>query len=168
MVSTIARIAGTTATKTERVPIIMSYDRIYIRTSQHPSGLLERRQAARMNLSEHFELTYNRLHALGNFVVLSAGKNFLFDELFLFEGASDAAAFYDSGFMKWESFPEQDDEGCGFQEVSLYRGGRRVATKSCEPTKRAGTDQGDDSVAKFEKAAEFVEHDEETHTEGGL
>ena len=63
----------------------------------------------------------SRLHAQGHFVVLVAGKNFLSDELFLFEAATDAQEFYDRGFMKWESFIGDDDEGCGFLLVSLYR-----------------------------------------------
>ena len=44
--------------------------------------------------------------------------------------------FYDSGFMKWESFIGDDGEGCGFLLVSLYRDGHIVATKSCAPARR--------------------------------
>jgi hypothetical protein len=113
----------------------MSYDRIRIRTCQYPTGWLERRQAATMDLNEQFELTFIRLYAQGHFVVLVAGKNYCFDELFLFETAAEATDCYDSGFVMWESYIG-DDEGCGFQEVSLYRGGHMVATKSCAPTKR--------------------------------
>jgi hypothetical protein len=112
----------------------MSYDRIRIRTNQCPGGWLERNQAAKMSLSEQFELTFARLCTQGNFVVLVAGQNLASDELFLFEEVSDAQEFYDSGFMKWESFTGHDEEGCGFQEVSLHRDGRLVATKSCPPS----------------------------------
>jgi hypothetical protein len=143
----------------------MSYDRIWVQNSEHPRGWLERRAAEKRNLGNEFEGHFNRLYAQGHFVVLVAGKNHCFDELFLFEDASGAHQFYESGFQKWESFIGDDDEGCGFQEASLYRGGQRVATKSCEPTKRAGTDHGDESEAQFERAAEFMEHDQMTGEE---
>jgi hypothetical protein len=146
---------------------IMSYDRIWAECSEHPGKWHERRDFEEYNLGNGFKGLFDRLYAQGHYVVLVAGGNYCFDELFLYADASDAAAFYEAGFMEWESFIADGDEGCGFQEVSLYQDGRRVATKSCEPTKRAGTGQGDDSIAKFEKAGEFVEHDEETHAEEG-
>ena len=114
----------------------MSYDRIWIASTEHPGGWLERRQAERLNLGDEFETSRKRLYAQGDFVVLIAGTNFLFDELFLFEQARDARDFYDNGFMKFESFIGDDDLGCGFEEISLYQAGKRVATKSCPPTKR--------------------------------
>lgn len=114
----------------------MSYDRIWIRTDQHPGGWLERSQAEKLGLSHEFATTFNRLYTQGHFVVLEAGKNYACDELFLIETGADAQDFYDRGFMNWESFIGDDDEGCGFQEVALYRGGHLVATKSCAPSKR--------------------------------
>jgi hypothetical protein len=89
----------------------------------------------------------------------------LFDELFLFADASGAHQFYERGFQKWESFIGDDGEGSGFQEVSLYQGGRRIETKSFKPTKRIGTDHGAEFEAQFERATEFIEHEEDTHTE---
>ena len=114
----------------------MSYDRIWIESTEHPRGLLERREAAKRNQSDYFYTNFNRLNSQGHFVVLSAGKNFLFDEKFMFESGADAQNFFDTGFMKFESFIGDGDEGCGFQEVSLYRNGHLTATKSCAPTKR--------------------------------
>jgi hypothetical protein len=114
----------------------MSYDRIWVERSGHPKRFLERYKAEEMGLNIEFDALFDRLYEQGHFVVLSAGKNFLFDEVFLFEDASDARTFYKSGFLKWESFIGDDAEGCGFQEVSLYRARRRVASKSCAPSRR--------------------------------
>ena len=114
----------------------MGYDRTWIESTEHPRGLLERREAAKKNLSDDFHANFSRLYAQGHFVVLVAGKNHLFDELFLFEDVSGACQFYERGFQKWESFIGDDDEGCGFQEVSLYRDGHLADTKSWAPTKR--------------------------------
>jgi len=146
----------------------MSYDRVRIRVNQDPgSGWLERSEFERLNVGEGFDAICNGLYTEGAHVLLVAGKNYCFDELFLFKDVAQAREFYNHGFQAWESFPEGDNEGYGFQEVSLYECGRRIATKSCEPTTLTGDDHGAESVAKFEKAAEFVEHDGETHTEGG-
>ena len=68
----------------------------------------------------------------------------MFDELFLFEDAPSATAFYESGFLEWESFLGGEDEGCGFQEVSLYRSGTRIASKSCAPSLRTKKDENED------------------------
>ena len=114
----------------------MSYDRIWVQSSEQLGGWLERRTAEAKNLGHEFDRHFNRLYAQGHYVVLVAGKNYCFDELFLFEIDTDAQEFYGRGSDDWESYIGDDDEGCGFQEVSLYQGGRRVATKSCEPTKR--------------------------------
>ena len=116
----------------------MSYDKTWIQHIGQPGAWLERRQAENINLSSEFETICNRLYTEGNFVVLSAGKNFMRDELFLFETATDAQEFFDRGFRDWESFVDDADEGSGFWEISLYQGGQRVATKSCEPTERTG------------------------------
>jgi hypothetical protein len=113
----------------------MSYDRIWIERRDHPGGWLERSQAEKLGVNKEFDMTFNRLHQQGNFIVLGADKNFLFVELFMFETGADAQDFYDSGFMKWESFLEGEEEGCGFQEVSIYRDGHLVVSKSWAPTK---------------------------------
>ena len=114
----------------------MSYDRIWIQCVEHREHFHERSEAEKEGLLEEFTTQFDRLYAQGYFVVLVAGKNHCFDEIFLLEDAFDAGAFYESGFKDWESFIGDDDEGCDFQEVSLYRGGHLVATKSWAPTKR--------------------------------
>jgi hypothetical protein len=114
----------------------MSYDRIWIESTEHPRGLLERWEAEKKNLSDDFDANFNRLYAQGDFVVLSAGKNCMFDEMFLFEAGTDAQEFYERGYRKWERFPIDEEEGFGFQEVTLYQDGHLVATKSCEPSTR--------------------------------
>jgi hypothetical protein len=114
----------------------MSYDKIRIQHAGQKGEWIERQQAAKMNMSEQFVLTCNRLYTQGNYVELTAGKNYCCDELFLFEAGADAQDFYDSKFLAWESFPKADDEGCGYQEVSLYICGRHIATKSCPPSMR--------------------------------
>jgi hypothetical protein len=55
----------------------MSYDRIWVQSSEHPGGWLERRAAEKKNLGNEFEGDFSRLYAQGHFVVLVAGKNFL-------------------------------------------------------------------------------------------
>lgn len=114
----------------------MSYDRVWIQCSENRAHLHERREAEAEGRLEEFNKQADRLYAQGHFVVLSAGKSFAFDEIVLFEDASDAGAFYESGYKDWESFLEDDTEGCGFQEVSLYWAGAQMVTKECAPTKR--------------------------------
>ena len=114
----------------------MSYDRIWIEDCKHQGEWQERSNAERDGLLEEFITQFDRLYSQGHYVVLVAGANFCFDELFLFEASANAQDFYDSEFLAWESFPEADDEGCGFQEVSLYVSGLRVATKWWAPTRR--------------------------------
>jgi hypothetical protein len=114
----------------------MSYDRIWIQCVEHREHFHERSEAEEEGLLEEFTTQFDRQYAQGYFVVLSAGKNCSLEELFLFEDASDAGAFYESGFKDRELFIGDEAEGCDFQEVSLYRGGHLAATKSCAPTKR--------------------------------
>jgi hypothetical protein len=136
----------------------MRYDRVRIRFNQDPRTVWrERSQAEENNVGEEFDAFCDALYTQGTYVVLVAGKNYCFDELFLFADVAEAWEFYDHGFQAWESFPEGDNEGYGFQEVSLYERGRRIATKSCEPTTRTVDDHGTESVAEFERAAEFME-----------
>ena len=116
----------------------MRYDRIWIwiESTEHPRGLLERAEAEKKNMRDDFDNNFKRLNAQGHFVVLVAEKNHCFDELFLFENASGAHQFYERGFAARELFPEDKEEGCDFLELSLYRDGHLVATKSSAPTKR--------------------------------
>ncbi|MGB8028375.1 MAG: hypothetical protein WCF30_01815 [Terracidiphilus sp.] len=113
----------------------MSYDRIWIESTEHRRGLLERHEAAKKNRGDEFYANFDRLYAQGDFVVLSAGKNCIFEEIVLFEDGISAQEFYERGFQKWERFPDDDEEeGFGFQEVSLYQAGCMVASKSCAPS----------------------------------
>jgi hypothetical protein len=114
----------------------MRFDRVWVQCSGNREQLHERRAAEKEGLSEEFDAHYERLYRQGNFVVLSAGKNFAFDELFLFQTSADAEDFYNTGFMKFESFIGDDDEGFGFDQISLSQGGRLVHTKSTAPTAR--------------------------------
>jgi hypothetical protein len=116
----------------------MSYDRIRIQSSKYPNGWLERDQAAKMDLREHFKQEFDRLHSQGNRVVLVAGENLCFDELILFENVIDAQEFYDVSFRKRESFLGENYEGCGFQEVSLYPCGEWISTKESAPSRWSG------------------------------
>jgi hypothetical protein len=127
----------------------MSYDRIRVEQSGQLKQFLERRQAEKMGRREEFKAQYDRLYRQGHFVILSAGKNFAFDELFLFEEASNATAFYESGFSEWESFIGGEVEGCGFQEVSLYRAGTRSASKSSAPSPRTEKEGTEDLWAEW-------------------
>jgi hypothetical protein len=97
--------------------------------------------------------SHGRLYKQGNFVVLSAGKNFAFDELFVFEDAPNARAFYETGYSAFESFIGDDDEGYGFQEVALYRDGRRIARKSCAPTSRDPTRRSERKETECQSAS---------------
>lgn len=115
----------------------MSHGRTWIVFTERTKRFLERREAEQSNLSDVFYANFNRLNAQGDVVVLSAGKSCMFDEKVLFETGADAQNFFDSGFMRFEPFIIGGGEGTGFQEVSLYRGGKLVATKSSAPTKRS-------------------------------
>ena len=113
----------------------MSYDRTWIESSEEPKGWLERREAEQTSRGREFDVRADRLHRQGHFVVLAAGANFAFDELFLFEDSARAMAFYESGFSLWECV-SGDGNSLGFQEVSLYEDGWRIASKTCEPSRR--------------------------------
>jgi hypothetical protein len=120
----------------EKVGKIMSYDRIWIQRSRQPGEWLERNQAQGQNKSGDFEDHLQPFAYRGTLRCSCGGKNNCFDELFLFETSTDAETFYKSGFKEWESFIEDDDEGCGFQEVALYQSGQRIESKSREPSTR--------------------------------
>jgi hypothetical protein len=107
----------------------MSYDGIWIQDSEHPGGWLEGRQAEKQDRCDEFEAICNRLYAQGHYVALEAGKNILFDRLFLFQHALDAKSFYDCGFRSSEPFIGDDDAG-GFEKISLFQAGKLVNSKS--------------------------------------
>ena len=138
----------------------MSYDRIWIEYSERQGGWFERSEAERKNFGDKFKGHFDRLYAQGHFVVLVAGGNCCFDELFVFQAEADALKFYEDGYRKWEM--SRGDENYGFQEVSLYLCGRRIASKSCAPSERI---EANHYEAEFEKAAEFMEREEGNRTE---
>lgn len=120
----------------------MSFNRVWIRVDELPGGWLERHQADELGLREEFEVTCYDLETRGHHVVLRAGQGHSFDEVFFFKSNTDAQEFFDHGFLKWESFIANDDEGCGFLEVSLHSGAHLIATKSSAPTIRIGVRNG--------------------------
>jgi len=127
----------------------MSYDKTWIQSRKHPREMQERGEARKKNLLRQFEDEVNHLNALGHVVTLSAGKNFIFDELFLFRTQLDAQEFFDLDYLEWERFPCDDEgEGFGFDNVSLFKGGCQVASKSCAPSKWVDSaDEWDDDFA---------------------
>src|ERR1017187_8205960 len=115
----------------------MSLDHIWIKDTEEPQRWLDlyrlKREEAR---SKKLNGEADRLFALGIFVVLVAGKNYLHDEKFLFDDPAQAREFYEHGFRAWEFISEDDEETMGFDQVSLYEAGRLGVTKSVEPAKR--------------------------------
>jgi len=69
----------------------------------------------------------------GRFIVyVSAGKNFIFDEEYMFLNFNDADRFYEDDVNK-RSFVEEDGKRFGFDEVSLYVDGVRIKARSEPP-----------------------------------
>lgn len=112
----------------------MSYDRSWIKSEHLSENWIECQDANKKNLTEDFNAHFRRLREQGDFVVLSAGGNFVFDEVFLSDSHSALQELFDGGFRAWESNIDDAEEGCGFQEVSLYQKGRLVATKYSAPS----------------------------------
>jgi hypothetical protein len=106
----------------------MSYDRAYMCRSLDPTSWVERRQVKDEKSTKAFDTQVERAFTEGNVVVLRAGANHMFDEAYAFEQTTDAEQFYQTEFAGRECII--DDKPCGFQEVSLYRSGKLVATKS--------------------------------------
>ena len=101
--------------------------------------MIERREAKKKNLLDFFEDEVDRLYAQGHFVTISAGKNFAFDEIFLLETQLDDQEFFDLDYREWERFSDDDKrEGFGFDNVSLFKGGCQVGSKSCAPSMWVG------------------------------
>jgi hypothetical protein len=108
----------------------MTFDRRWVEHNGHPNRFLEWRQAEKMGQGKEFDALCDRLFKQGHFVILT--DVWQFDEVFFFEDASDAEAFYESGYSDWEHF----NEGELFLEVSLFRDGCRIDLKSCARTRR--------------------------------
>jgi hypothetical protein len=111
--------------------------------------------------SEEFRSECERLHQKGNFVVLIAGANFMFDDLYLFEEPTDAERFYQKDFAGRESMI--DDKPCGFQEISLYRHGKLVSTKaqpsSDDQSAPVNREQSQKELATTDNALESGDND---------
>lgn len=132
----------------------MSYDRIYLCRSLDERTWDEVLFGERQGRSEEeLESEHGRLYKKGDFVVLSAGVNFGFDEIYLFEQRADAERFYRTDFASRECVMDQGR--CGFQEISLYRGGRLVATKD-QPS--PDEDNFRFGIVKSKVAPEMYEH----------
>ena len=83
------------------------------------------------SLGDEFAADYERLYSLGHFVLIVPGKNYGKDELFLFETSAEALDFYDGDLSDFECFLGDERVPCGFEEISLYNDGSRVATRAC-------------------------------------
>ena len=120
----------------------MSYDRVNLCRGLDQSTWSERNEMKKKGRWETFQSEADRLYLKGDFVVLVAGANFLFDELYLFDRPEDARQFYEVAFAGRESIV--DDKPCGFEEVSLYLGGKCIAQKE-QPS---SVEQSVDSLEK--------------------
>lgn len=116
----------------------MSYDRIWLECKEHPGGWHERTEFEERGGIKAFEADFIRLYAQGHFVVLAAGNNYMFDQLILCSSARAAQEVFDGGFHVWESFPEGEANGCGFQKIALFIDGQRVSTKSSDGSPSEG------------------------------
>jgi hypothetical protein len=97
----------------------MGFDKIWLRPTLDAHTWVE------CGPDQEFGKEYERLTHLGNFVVLSHGKSWLIDEIFLFHKAADAKQFFADAHGGRQSV---DGEGkpVGFDCVSLYLGGKLI------------------------------------------
>jgi hypothetical protein len=134
----------------------MSYDRAYMCRSLDPTSWVERRQVKDENSTKAFDTQVERAFTEGNVVVLRAGGCHLCDEVYVFEEQADAERFYETDFAGRECII--DDKPCGFQEISLYRDGQLVSTKSqYSPDDQpvvVGLEQSKEEVASADTALE--------------
>lgn len=107
----------------------MRFGGIWIQRGQRLIRSQERSQA-----DDEFAADFERLYKLGHRVLLVPGKNYGKDELFVFETAADALDVYDGDLSDFECFLGNECVPCGFEDISLYRDGCRVASKSCAPS----------------------------------
>jgi hypothetical protein len=114
----------------------MRYGGIWIERGQRMVRWLECIHDKDKWLGDEFAADYERLYRQGHFVLLVAGKNYDLDELFFFATTAEARRFYDGDLSSFECFIGDEHEACGFEEVSLYNNGRRIATKACAPLTR--------------------------------
>jgi hypothetical protein len=114
----------------------MRFEGIWIQRGQSLVRWHESIHGENKSLGDEFVADYERLYTQGNVALLVPGKNYGLDELFFFETAADARHFYDGDLSDFECFIGDEHEPSGFEEVSLYNDGCRVATKSCAPLTR--------------------------------
>ena len=119
----------------------MSFDKIWIQTNGQDNNWLERNAAEKAGRKNEFFAEAEMLGAQGHYVTLSAGKNCLIDEIFLFRDAAAATEFYERGYAAWEKYFPMETESFGFDSVSLYADRRLVATKSCPPSMHLEVEQ---------------------------
>jgi hypothetical protein len=113
----------------------MSWERIWIEV-EGGGAFLERSDAERAGKFEQFREDLQLLYDEGARVLLVAGMDHHFEQLFLFRDASAARKFFSSGYRDWESFAGDGSEGCGFEEITLHEKGKKIRTKSAAPTVR--------------------------------
>lgn len=80
-------------------------------------------------MGDAFEAYCNGLYTHGTCVVPVAGKNYWFDELFLFAAAADAHKFYGLGFHNRELFRESENGGCGVQRCCSIKSDYEFSTR---------------------------------------
>jgi hypothetical protein len=114
----------------------MRFEGIWIQRGQRLARWHESIHGEDKSLCDEFAADYERLYGQGHLVLLVPGKNYGLDELFVFETAADALCFYNGDLQSFECSIGDEQEPCGFEEVSCYVDGRRVATKAVAPSTR--------------------------------
>jgi hypothetical protein len=112
----------------------MRFEGIWIQRGQRLIRWHESIHGENKTLGEEFAADYERLYTQGHLALLVPGKNFGLDRLFLFETTAEALHFYQGDLSDFECFVGDKHEACGFEEVSLYYSGRRIAMKVCAPS----------------------------------
>ena len=135
----------------------MRYDGIWIQRDRNLVRWHKRIQGENKSQGDEFSADFERLYEQGHLVLLKPGKNYCLDELFLFETAAAALDFYDSDLQDFESFIGDEHEACGFQKVSLYIGGRRVATKSCAPSMESEVNHEPEETKVYRSGSKIVQ-----------
>jgi hypothetical protein len=112
----------------------MRFEGIWIQRVQRLLRWHESIHGEDKSLGDEFAADYERLYMQRHLVLLVPGKNYGLERLFFFETGAEALHFYDGDLSDFECFIGDEHKACGFEEVSLYSGGCRIATKSCAPS----------------------------------
>lgn len=110
----------------------MSYDRAYICHGIDRQSWTEKREAEKAGRGAEFSAEGKVLYEKGSFVVLNAGANCCFDELYLFDNPAHAKEFFGSVSISRESVLRGIP--AGFQDIALHIKGRLVARKELSAT----------------------------------